>query len=168
MSLKTTQTISQFGFQFIIIVLISTIVWVLTSMTLLSLPAILTGGGFLIPNSPFFESATWGLVAGIAHGLLAAIMIFWYKPSSWIGTSVSSILATEILIAVGFIVGFVINYLDRPVQPNGPRIALTYENFYVLIVTFVFWFVILSVVLLIPSIVIGLADKPFVSNSNLK
>ena len=59
--------------RFVIGVLVSVVCCVLWAMTLLSLPAILTGGGFLTPDLPFTRSAFYGLTAGIGHGILMAV-----------------------------------------------------------------------------------------------
>ena len=155
--------------QILVSVMISVAVWMIFSVSLLSVAGMFTGGGGFIdltPHLPLSQSALYGLAVGVVHGLLTGLIVYFHKPDSVIGTGISSILVTEILIAIGFIVGLIANYFNRPVQVGKPTIALTYENAYALIVTVVFWYIVLSIIFLIPSIVIGLANKPFAAFSS--
>ena len=131
----------------------------ITAVSLLSLPSKLTGGGMFIPNMSFSESAKYGLIAGLVHGIFMALVIYWRGTDSIIGTSLSSIFVTEVLIAIGFIVGFWIQYLNQPASMGTPPTSPTYLDYGGFIFTIVFWFIIFSILFLIPSIVIGIANR---------
>lgn len=142
-------------------ILISIICWVLFSMTILSLPAILTGGGFLIPGLPFVKSALYGLIVGVVHGSLTVVLS--YKDSPAVRVVFVSIYAMEFLLTVAFVVGFAVNYFNRPKRPGAFRISLTLENIGLLIITLAFWFAVLSALFFIPSILIGLLNLFYLS-----
>lgn len=161
-------TTSQFFSQILISVLISVAVWVITAVALLSLPAILTGGGFLIPNAPFSQSAGYGLAAGVFHGLLTGLIISFYKPDSIIGSTLSSFLATEISIALGFIAGFAVHYLNQPTSPGNPATPPSFSDYAAFFINILLWFIIFSILFLVPSIIIGLLNKPFLPFSSTK
>jgi hypothetical protein len=153
------ETISQFIPQAFVNILISVICWILFSITVLSLPAMLTGGGFLTPDLPITRSIFYGFLVGIAHGLLTTLLT--YKQQSTFRIFISSVVVTEILLAVGFVTGFIINYFNRPIRSGSFRISMTLENIGLLIVTGIFWFAVLSALFFIPSAIIGLLGKVF-------
>lgn len=146
-------------FRITLSVLISVVVWTVTAMALMSLPSKLTGGGFLIPNMSFSESAKWGLIIGFVHGLLMAFTIYWNRTESVVGTSLSSVVLTEILIVVGFIAGLISYFTNRPIHGGQPRIIATYEDLYILVANVILWFLVISVLLLVPSIVVGIGNR---------
>ncbi|HLA94742.1 MAG TPA: hypothetical protein VK612_03400 [Pyrinomonadaceae bacterium] len=134
-------------------------------MSLLSLPSILTGGGFLIPDMPFSESAKWGLGVGLVHGFLMALIIYWYKKDSIVGITMSSIFVTEVLIAAMLVVFFVTEIANQPASLEKPTPSA--QNYIYMVAVYILvrivpWYVILSLLFLIPSFVIGIATKLFV------
>lgn len=152
--------------QIIFSIVISLGVWVVTSISLLTLPGKIPGeSGFinLAPGLPFSQSAKYGLMVGAIHGVLTALINYWHRPQTAIGNIISSFVITEVLIAIGFITVIFLEYFNRPVQMGKPRIDPTLENFNALLITFVFWFFILSVLFLIPSVIAGALNKFFYS-----
>jgi hypothetical protein len=149
---------SQFFLQIASIVLISVVVWVISAIVLLTLPAIYTGGGFLIPNAPFSQSFIDGLLFGVLHGFLTGLLVHWYKSDSTLGLITSSVVATETLIAIG-IFGWLAYQYFYP-ETGGARAAP--PPFYIYLVGIgmvLIWFLIFSAILLIPSIIAGTANK---------
>jgi hypothetical protein len=159
------QTISQIFPQIFINIVISVICWVLFSMAVLSLPAILSGGGFLIPDLPFTRSAFYGLILGFFHGCIISGIIYLFKIDSLVGIIISSFVATEILTFFGIIVGMTIIILSpyttgRPVESAGILITV-FGNAAI----FGAWFAFLSVLFIIPSIVAGITVR-FISTNH--
>lgn len=149
--------------QIIFSIVISVGVWGITSISILTLVAYIpgNGGGFisLTPNLPFSQSAKYGLMVGAIHGLLTALIIYWHSPQTAIGTIISTFIVTEFMIAVGFVIGFTVNYLNQPVGLAKPPTSPTSLEYGLFILMIAFWFVMFSVLFLVPSIIIGVFDK---------
>lgn len=151
---STSQLFLQIGAS----VLISVVVWVVTAIVLLTLPAIYTGGGFLIPNAPFSQSVIDGLLFGMLQGLLTGLLIHWHKSDSTLGLITSSVVATETLIAIGIFAWLAFQYFF----PETGGASAAPPPFYIYLVgigMILIWFLIFSAILLVPSIIAGLANK---------
>ncbi len=147
--------IFQIFLQFLVSVLASTAVCVICAIWLLSsgIPA----PPFGVIKNPISTSALVGLVIGISHGLLTGLMIFWFKPTSILSATVSSVLATEVLIIVGFIVCWVA-YTEGPVF-GGANSTEILAAVWIFVVNLFIYLILLSFFALVPSIVIGLLNR---------
>ncbi len=155
--------------QFVIGILVSVVCWVLWAMTLLSLPPyISSGGGFmsLTPDLSFARSAFYGLIVGIAHLSVNVTLIYLWEVDSILGTLVSSILAIEILIILGILIGIIVLFRKQKQQlALGGKLAPR-PRFHLLVFAWMafmgWWISILTALLIIPSIIVGVAARLFV------
>lgn len=159
---------SPFGSHLWVSIAISTPVWLLISVILLSskrLNSTIGGRGFLdiMPRLPISRarSALFGLVFGVSHGLITGFAITYLQWNSVLGTIGSSILATEVLIGVG-IASYVLNNLSFP-RVNTLHLPAIIKNVFVFGFVIAEWYAVLSLVLSAPSLIIGVANKPFVN-----
>jgi hypothetical protein len=136
-------------------ILISVVVWVIATVVLVFLGAILTGG-FLTPS--FRESAIFGLIVGLLHGALTGTIIYWQQSESAIGSTLVSVAASESLIIFGGVAWFLYRYFN-PIVGGAPAPPAPASRYFLYIYALLIWFGILSAVLLLPSIVAGLANK---------
>ena len=113
----------------------------------------------LIPMLPVGESFVYGAVIGAAHGLIMAAVVRLRRSDSLFGISVSSFYATEILILMIYAT-VVIRFLAQ--LPDGTKNSFRdggFQNFIMGIVILILWFVIASIIFLLPSIIIGIINK---------
>lgn len=112
-------------------------------------------------NNPLSMSIPVGLGVGLVHGIILVIVLWWLRPESLIRCGIAGIVTTELLIALGFCVAVTISLFQsgRLLPFLNPVASMTSKDVYYLFVTIGFWFLLLSLLLLIPSILIGLLNR---------
>lgn len=132
------------------------------SMAVLSLPAILSGGGFLIPDLPFTQSAFYGVILGIIHRFITELIIYFGGVGSVVGSIIASIAATETLIIVGLTVGIIIHFVTQPASLGSPPPTPGFvEIIYTWTALLGTWFLVLSGILLVPSVFVAIVVQLF-------
>ena len=151
MSISTlvSQTISS--------MLVSTPIWMLSAFCVLSLPGILNSGSSWTMDNPISTSMKYGAAVGIFHGLLTGLLISWYRTESAIGMIFSSIASTEILIFLVMAIVLIYQLLNPVV--GGARVPTPFFMYLAGLGLLLMWFLIFSALFLIPSIIIGFANR---------
>ena len=159
------ETISQFP-SFVDVAIggiICVVCWVSSAMLMPPLPELMTGG-FVKADPPGPIAVLYGIVVGVVHLFLTMAFIFLCQVDSIFGTLISSILATEIIILAGVLFGFIIHFRQQRSNSNQNRVFI--PSFRMLLkewTAFVPWlFLVFNMVLIIPSIIIGIAARLFV------
>lgn len=99
--------------------------------------------------NPVSKSFKLGATIGILHGLVTIGIIYWYKSESVIGNGISAFVATEVLLLTA-IMYFILSNI------TVSSIIFHFRDLSFVLINFFGWFLILSVVLCIPSFLVGL------------
>jgi hypothetical protein len=139
--------------QFICCVIASFLVWFICGMILLSPQFGILGTDLFGPaNTPISTIVITALFIGLAQGSLTAILILWQKSNTIFGYCVSSFIATEIFLFAAMLVHIVLFIKNN-------QIILNTSNLFQGGIFFVFWYLVLSLIFSMPSILIGFASE---------
>lgn len=146
--------------QFICCIAISFLVWFVFGMILLSPQFGIAGtdifGPANIPVSTIIIAAT---IIGVVHGALTAIFIFWQKSSTILGCCFSSFAATEI-----FLFGVMLTHSILFMKNNS--IKLNSTSLLQGTIFFIFWYFVLTIIFLTPSLIIGFTTRKVLNITN--
>lgn len=107
-------------------------------------------GPFGLPNKPLSHSLLLGAIMGTGHGLITGLLFYWQKPDSFAQSIWTSFISTEVFLILAFVVTFVYQLTT---------VSLTISNIGGLIAVVTVYYIIFTVLLLIPSAVIGITNK---------
>lgn len=155
--------------QFICCIIISFLVWFIFGIILLSPQFGLLGTDLFGPvNTPVSTIIIAASVTGLVQGSLMSILIIWQKSNTTLGYCFDSFIATEILLLLSMIIGFVVTYMRKPIFSGIPTTDYTYQDVFRMIFIVVFWYLVLSLIFLIPSTIIGFATRKVLNIANSK
>lgn len=146
--------------QFAYCIVISFLVWFILGVILLSPQFGILGTDLFGPaNTPISTIFITALGIGLTQGFLMSLLNFWYKPNTMTLHCFYSFIATEIILLLSAIVGLAIVYLKEPVASGISTAPYTSQDVFRMIFIVVFWYLVLSLVFLLPSLIIGFATK---------
>jgi hypothetical protein len=152
---------SQFFLQIAASVLISVVVWVVSTVLLVLLGAILAGG---LVTPSFRKPVVYGSIVGLLHGALTGTIIYWQRSESVISFALASVAVTEILIIFGGVAWYLYRCFS-PVTGGTSAPPPAFHEYFGFVWALLIWFVILSAILLLPSIIAGVANKLIFTSS---
>lgn len=109
----------------------------------------------------FSSSLNFGLIAGLLHGFLSAAVIYFCRPVKLFSFCLTALFVTALML--GF-TEFVINSKIFHNFLYDETIHLTYKTFYPRVESFIFNFVLL----LMPSVVVGIINKSVLNKAKNK
>ncbi len=139
--------------QFVCCIAISFLVWFIFGMILLSPQFGIVGTDIFGPaNVPISTIIIAAVVIGVVQGALTAIFIFWQKTNTILGCCFSSFAATEIFLFGAMLIHSVLFIKDNSIKLNSTNLLQG-------TIFFIFWYFVLTIIFLTPSVVIGITTR---------
>lgn len=118
--------------------------------------------GFWGPFGPPSSSLSWslwrGATFGVIHGLITGLLFCWRRPESVGGSIWTTIIGTEVFLILA-VVAFYLYLSPHPVNHNLLSNSYRFEDIHRSIFFIVGYHIIFSIVLLIPSVFIGIMNS---------
>ena len=146
---------------FICCVVVSFLVWFVFGMVLLSPQGILSIEPFGPPMIPISTIAIAASVVGIVQGSLLSILILRYKPKTVILDCFFSFIATEIFLLPAMLIILILFF-------KSSQAVFNFSNLIDSLIFYVFYYLVLSLIFLIPSLIIGFTTGKVLNIANSK
>ena len=142
--------------QSLLTILVSCVVWLALSLFISFFFSFQIGFGQLNADVSVMFKA--GLIIGLAHGLVLSGFFAFYNHNTLFRSNLFSILSTEILLLLAMISGIIYYVKDMSLKDSSTVFDI-FQAASVWIFSIVVWYLILSAIFLIPSVIIGFSTK---------
>lgn len=144
--------------QFLLLIIISTAVWLTLSICASICSKIIDFQLVGHLDIPVSSAMKFGTVVGVSHGIIGAFVILLRKSDSYVSFIISNIIAFEIFLLIAFIL-FYVNNMRGTFNSNHSRSEPISEILSFLLINGIFYYLLFSIISLIPTILIGIMEK---------